>query len=101
MPKGKQDPGETLIETALREVLEETGLVCRLRSPLAMTRYCDGAGRTKAVAYWHMTVESGEFVVNDEVDSVEWLAIDKAISTLTYSYDQALLAHLADVWAKR
>jgi 8-oxo-dGTP diphosphatase len=29
-PKGKQDPGELLPETAVREVLEETGIKLRL-----------------------------------------------------------------------
>src|SRR6202043_2639042 len=33
-PKGKVDRGETLEETALREVEEETGLRCRLVAPL-------------------------------------------------------------------
>jgi len=34
LPKGTPDPGETLEETALREVTEETGLEVRIVEPL-------------------------------------------------------------------
>ena len=34
-PKGKQDPGEHVTVTAVREVLEETGVEIRLGRPLA------------------------------------------------------------------
>jgi len=41
LPKGKQDPGETLAQTALREVREETGLTdLRLVEKLANGYHC-------------------------------------------------------------
>ena len=55
-PKGKRDPGETTKECALREVLEETGLVCELGIELTRTAYIDRKGRPKSVRYWTMTV---------------------------------------------
>ena len=39
LPKGKRDKGETLEETAIREVLEETGFDCRIVAPLPTTRH--------------------------------------------------------------
>ena len=36
-PKGKQDPGESLAETAIREIREEVGLQVVLGVPLAVT----------------------------------------------------------------
>ena len=39
LPKGTPIPGETLEETALREVREETGLTVRILSPLDAIKY--------------------------------------------------------------
>ena len=39
LPKGTPDPGETLEETALREVAEETGLEVRITGPLDSIEY--------------------------------------------------------------
>ena len=57
-PKGKVDRGETLEETALREVEEETGLRCKLVAPLGCTAYTDHKGRDKVACYWLMDVAS-------------------------------------------
>ena len=55
-PKGKLDKGETYEEAAVREVAEETGLVCELGDELPSTWYLDGKGRLKLVRYWAMRV---------------------------------------------
>src|ERR1700736_2670596 len=60
-PKGKVDRGETLEETALGEVEEESGLRCRLVAPLGCTAYADHKGRDKVAFYWIMDVVSGRF----------------------------------------
>ena len=59
LPKGKAKPLESDEGTALREVREETGLVCRLGPPLPSTTYLDADGRNKVVRYWAMTVVPG------------------------------------------
>ncbi|HXH57143.1 NUDIX hydrolase [Iamia sp.] len=91
LPKGKVDPGETDEECALREVEEETGMRCRLGAERDSTRYVDHKGRFKLVRYWHMEVEGGAFMPNDEVDEVRWLPIVEAVALLTYDHDRALV----------
>jgi 8-oxo-dGTP pyrophosphatase MutT (NUDIX family) len=90
-PKGKLTDGESDEEGALREVLEETGLQCRLGPFLGSRRYRDRHGRDKIVRYWRMTAESGDFRPSDEVDELEWLAIPQALERLTYPRDRGLL----------
>src|SRR5687767_14727897 len=58
-PKGKHHKGETDEETALREVLEETGVTGRLGPELPPVEYVAGDwGRPKRVRYWAMAVEA-------------------------------------------
>jgi len=95
-PKGKLDTGEKHKEAALREVQEETGLVCEVLAKLSPVHYVTPAGRNKRVKYWLMAPVSGTFARNDEVDAVTWLKRSQAMSLVTYVHDQAVLveAHL-------
>lgn len=94
-PKGKVEPGEDFEECALREVLEETGLVCRLGTFIGHTEYRDRKDRPKVVAYWVMEPVGGEFVPNEEVDEVRWVDLGTAEGLLSYERDRELLIVLA------
>jgi 8-oxo-(d)GTP phosphatase len=93
-PKGKREPGEHLLMTAVREVAEETGLRVVLGRPLAPTVYPVTAG-IKEVSYWvarsQVASEAAPFVPNDEVDGVAWLPAEKARERLSYDRDAAVL----------
>jgi 8-oxo-dGTP pyrophosphatase MutT (NUDIX family) len=94
-PKGKLEQGETLEAAAQREVLEETGLDCRILRFVGETEYIDRKGRPKVVAYWLMVPEAGSFTVNDEVDELQWLDLPVAALRLSYERDRDLLASVA------
>ncbi len=91
LPKGKLDKGESLEACALREVREETGYQCYLGDELDPISYVDHRGRPKTVHYWHMSVKSGEFAENDEVDEIRWLSPAEAVELLSYPQDAALV----------
>ena len=93
-PKGKLDPRETFEAAALREVREETGMVCRLLRFIGHTKYVDRKGRPKAVAYWVMAAEAGFFTPNEEVDELRWLTLESAARMLSYPRDRELIAVL-------
>jgi 8-oxo-(d)GTP phosphatase len=94
-PKGKQDPGEHVTATAVREVLEETGVEIRLGRPLPRQLYAVSGGRAKHVHYWTGWVMGDEdvsgYAANDEIDQVAWVGFEKARHLLTYADDAALL----------
>ena len=65
LPKGKVSAGESDLEGAVREVLEETGFHVRVGRGLGETRYVkgDGAGmRPKVVRWWAMQAEEGSLL---------------------------------------
>lgn len=95
-PKGKCAPDEARELCALREVAEETGYECRLGEELATTFHHDARGRPKEVSFWAMTVRSGAFRANDEVDELCWLAPDRAAARLTYDQDREVLRSFLD-----
>jgi len=90
LPKGHLDPGESHAEAAVREVYEETGLRCVITGDAGSTSYVDRKGRPKRVSYFTMTIESGEFTVNDEVDELMWVDRD-GVAVLTYPADVDLV----------
>lgn len=96
LPKGKLGAGEKHRDAALREVKEETGLVCEVIAKLSPVNYLTPNGNPKRVKYWLMSPLSGTFARNDEVDAVTWVKRSQAMSLLTHVHDQAVLveAHL-------
>lgn len=94
LPKGKLLSGERDEQGALREVEEETGLVCRLGLPLDPVTYRDRKGRLKMVLYWVMEPLGGEFTPGGEVDELRWVSIREASEILTYESDRQVLRGL-------
>lgn len=91
-PKGKADKGESPEQTAIREVLEETGYRCRIVAPLGATRYRVQGG-VKEVHWYAMKPlpKSPGFTKNSEVDEVKWLSPRKALEKLSYDQDRELI----------
>src|SRR2546423_3969785 len=94
LPKGKLDAGEDFAEAAVREVEEETGLRVVAGREIGETAYKDRNGRRKLVRYWLMTPLGGRFLPDDEVDRLEWLPYQQAVSRLTYEHDRELVSAL-------
>ena len=84
LPKGKLEP-------ALREVEEETGLVCELGHELGSTSYRDGRDRPKVVRYWAMRPLHGAFSPHREVDEIRWASVEQAKELLTHDHDRGVL----------
>ena len=95
LPKGKADPGESDEACALREVLEETGLTCRLGPELPSTRYRDNKDRDKLVRYWAMEpIADDGFTPNAEIDELRWLPVPEALRLLSYGHDRPVVEAL-------
>jgi len=90
-PKGKCEEGETDEACALREVQEETGLVCALERELPSTAYHDSRGRQKRVRYWRLRVHGGQLSYMHEVDEALWLSPAEAEELLSYARDVDVL----------
>ena len=87
-PKGTPSPGETVEETALREVREETGLLVRILRPLGDLEYWFAAGGErvhKLVTFFLMEAVGGDLSLHDhEYDLVRWVTVSEARRMLTF-----------------
>jgi 8-oxo-dGTP pyrophosphatase MutT (NUDIX family) len=88
LPKGTPRAGETLEDTALREVSEETGLLARVVQPLERIEYWfvwGGVRHFKMVHFYLMEMVGGDTAQHDgEYDVVEWFPIGEALRLLSY-----------------
>ncbi|MFJ6678835.1 NUDIX domain-containing protein [Microbacterium sp. NPDC091382] len=96
LPKGKVDPGETLAETAVREIHEETGIRVHLGVPVGISNYRLPSKRTKIVHYWsaqatEKAIRESAFVPNREIAALEWMPARKALGKLSYPVDVEIL----------
>ena len=108
LPKGKADKGETRPETAVREVLEETGHTIALGRPLPDQRYpvtgADGLRRDKLVRWWVAEVgpathdgagveqPAARLALESEIDAVEWVPVGDVPARASRPADVDLVA---------
>jgi 8-oxo-dGTP pyrophosphatase MutT (NUDIX family) len=99
LPKGTPNPSETLEETALREVAEETGLEVRIVAPIDRIEYSfvqGGARIHKTVHYWLMEPVGGDLAGHDrEFDEVRWVPLADARGLLTFETERELVERAA------
>lgn len=102
-PKGKLDKGESICETAVREIKEETGLKVSLGPRLFDCHYELDNGVKKVVYYWSAKVtdkilSSQKFKPDEEVSSFKWVTVDAARKLLTYDHDNDPLDALVGMY---
>ncbi len=95
-PKGHQDDGEELRETALREVAEETGFSCEIVAELPMTSYHFTTSKGRIVdkrVSWYL-MRPGDRVEAShahEVLEMRWVDPEELPALLSYESDRGLL----------
>jgi 8-oxo-dGTP pyrophosphatase MutT (NUDIX family) len=98
LPKGRVDAGEAAEQTALREVLEETGAQGRSLGKLGDVRYMftwAGERVFKVVSFYLVRYERGRLgdvaeAFRHEVADVRWLPLDEAPTLLAYKGEREM-----------
>ena len=107
LAKGTPDAGESLEETALREVREETGLEVRLEEPIKSIDYWfsdreDSVLYHKTVHFYLMAPTGGDTDQHDpEFDVVQWFPSNEALKFLAYANEADVLKQALVLISKR
>ena len=92
LPKGKSEPGEHILLTAVREVQEETSIRPVLGPRLPTVEYISW-GRPKRVSYW-TAFSTEEAAPGQEIDAISWLPLAQARKQLADTHDDPVLSAL-------
>jgi len=91
LPKGKSEPGEHILLTAVREVWEETCVRPVLGPRLPTVEYLSW-GHLKRVSYWSSFNHGQEAAPGNEIDAVAWLPLTQARAQLADTHDDPVLS---------
>ncbi len=101
LPKGTPDGAETVEQTALREVWEETGLEVRILAPVGAIDYFftqSGERIHKTVHFFLMEPTGGALDQHDhEFDDVQFFPVHEALSMLTFASERQLVEQALSV----
>jgi 8-oxo-dGTP diphosphatase len=96
LPKGKSEPGEHILLTAVREVLEETCVRPVLGPRLPTVEYISW-GRPKRVSYWAAFSAGLEAAPGQEIDAISWRPLAQARKQLADTHDDPVISALRPV----
>jgi len=91
LPKGKSEPDEHILLTAVREVWEETCVRPVLGPRLPTVEYISW-GLPKRVSYWSAFSSGHEAVPGHEIDAVSWLPLAQAREQLADTHDDPVIS---------
>jgi 8-oxo-dGTP pyrophosphatase MutT (NUDIX family) len=97
LPKGRPEPGETIEQTALREVTEETGLEVEIVAEVGADHYSFAVPEervriNKVVHHYLMEPRGGDFSLHDgEHEDVGWFDINEAFRVLTFDSQRDIM----------
>ena len=92
-PKGHVEEGETEIQTAKREIKEETNLDVEINENFRYTEnYSPAEGIEKEVVYFIAKKVGGKIKIQEEeVKGIGWFTYEEAMERLTYDNSKQLL----------
>jgi 8-oxo-dGTP pyrophosphatase MutT (NUDIX family) len=101
LPKGHIEPGESVLDAALREATEESGLKVEPDQPLGQVSYLyswrDRPARQpvrifKRVHFYLMRCVGGDPSAHDrEIEEVAWLPLDEALARASHKSERDLI----------
>ncbi len=107
VPKGHPEGDETIEQGALREVAEETGLICEIIEPLGVIDYKFSAqGRLihKTVHHFLMRQIGGSLTIENDPDheavDVKWVPLDELSAILSHENERRMARGVIE-WVER
>ena len=97
LPKGHVEKGETLRETALREIKEEAGITSSIQAPLETISYSFFDEPTQTFIFKKVHFFLAHYVKgnlsdhDDEVAAVRWFPFETAFKRLEYPSERLML----------
>ena len=104
LPKGHVEEGESPIDAALREVLEETGIRSEIAGELGVIDFWfqqEKISIHKTVHHFLMFATAGTLTPQEgEVDEIAWVAIDQIAKRLTHQDEKQLISRARSLLAE-
>jgi len=104
LPKGLVEEGEAPEQAAVREVLEETGLLAKILEPLGDISYWyvwDNERIRKKVTFFLMEATGGDLSAHDhEMEDVRWFPLEEARRKASYPSERDVVRRAAEAVAR-